>query len=87
MGDITLSSFGGVILGEQVMGPLSPCPSSSTNYWGDYDDLQTIGYGVGSGSTAGVATWIGTFGDSSQGCQFDWAFTSFHLHVSNVVYQ
>ena len=85
----------GFTLGEPVFGPLTPCPSvqpsanvqSNNGYWGDYDDLQTIGWGVGTGSAPGVATWIQTFSDSSQGCQFNWAWTSYQLHISNVVYQ
>jgi hypothetical protein len=92
---VIFSGNSGLILTEPVFGPLMPCPATAaegdgngvTDYGGDYDDLQPIGYGVGAGGVAGVPTWIQTFSDSSQGCQYQWDFTSYHLHVSNTVFQ
>jgi hypothetical protein len=73
----------GLALGEPLFGPLTPCPSSGSNYWGDYDDLQNVA--IASGSL--TPDWITTFSDSSQGCQYQWDFTSYHVHLSDVRFQ
>jgi hypothetical protein len=89
-GNLTQSANGqSLLLGEPVFGPLTPCPSTTvgstqgSDYWGDYDDLQTIGTAAGTTSPA----WLQTFSDSSQGCQYQWVWTSYHVHVSNVTFE
>ena len=76
----------GTIVTQQVGGPLTPCPSAGTSYWGDYDDIQLTGFSTPDGGTP-TPTWIQTSSDSSQGCQFQWQYISYHVHVSNVQFQ
>lgn len=52
------------------------CPDLR-GYWGDYDDLEMIGFDSGS-----IARFLRTISDSSQGCVQRWEYTSHHVHVS-----
>lgn len=47
-------------------------------YWGDYDDLQFIGFAENSVN----ARFLRTFTDSSAGCTKQWEYTSDAVHVS-----
>ncbi len=52
-------------------------------YWGDYDDLQFMGFA--DGGTA--AQFLRTFTDSSAGCTEEWMYTSAAVHVSALAFQ
>jgi hypothetical protein len=58
------------------------CPDNR-GYWGDYDDLQIVGFL--NGSTA--PTFIRTMSDSSLGCTEQWQYTSKAVHVRAAVFQ
>ena len=52
------------------------CPDLR-GYWGDYDDLEIVGFTEG-----GAAQFLRTVSDSSMGCQQRWEYTSHHVHIS-----
>jgi hypothetical protein len=58
------------------------CPDNR-GYWGDYDDLEIIGFLDGSTSP----TFIRTMSDSSLGCVKKWQYTSQHLHIRAAVFK
>lgn len=53
------------------------CPDLR-GYWGDYDDMELIGF-----TDSLVAIFLRAFSDSSQGCVKRWQYTQHHLHVSS----
>jgi hypothetical protein len=72
--------------GQRVFLPTTAVPSHEVcaddrGYWGDYDDLQYIGE-----SPEGAHEFIRAYSDSSLGCNRQWQFTSWHVHVSSVVF-
>jgi hypothetical protein len=58
------------------------CPDIR-GYWGDYDDLQIVGFL--NGSTA--PTFVRTMTDSLLGCTEQWQYTSKAVHVRAAVFQ
>lgn len=59
---------------------LSICQSTTTNYWGDYDDIQYVF------AQNGAARFIRTFSDSTAGCVTRLPYTSSHVHVSERIF-
>jgi hypothetical protein len=55
---------------------------ATRGYWGDYDDLQFIGFKPNSTT----AQFLRTFTDSSAGCTERWTFTSAAVHVSSLAF-
>jgi hypothetical protein len=66
-----------IFLPKGIVGVQLVCPDKR-GYWGDYDDLQFVGFN----KEGGQAEFIRTFSDSTQGCNFQWQYLSQHLHVS-----
>lgn len=56
------------------------CPDLR-GYWGDYDDLEMIGF------ADGAAQFLRTVSDSTMGCQRRWEYTSHHVHISEATFQ
>ena len=52
--------------------------SDLRGYWGDYDDMELVGF-----TSSQTAIFMRAFSDSSQGCTKRWEYTSHHLHVSS----
>jgi hypothetical protein len=50
-------------------------------YWGDYDDLEIVGF-----SRGGAAQFLRTVSDSSMGCQQRWLLTSHHVHITAAIF-
>lgn len=65
-----------------VSGKIPPhpvCPDDR-GYRGDYDDLQFLDR-----NASGAPRFIRAYSDSTNGCQYQWEFTSKHLHVSSAI--
>ena len=52
------------------------CPDTR-GYWGDYDDLEISEF---SGDPP-TPTFIRTVSDSGAGCEYEWKYTSHHVHI------
>lgn len=61
--------------------PRTVC-GDTRGYWGDYDDLQFIGFAPNSTT----AQFLRTFTDSTAGCSEQWTFTSSAVHVSALTF-
>lgn len=59
-----------------VIKAIPVCPDLR-GYWGDYDDLEMVGF-----EKEGTARFLRTISDSSEGCVQRWEYTSHHVHVS-----
>jgi hypothetical protein len=57
------------------------CPDLR-GYWGDYDDLELVGFTEG-----GTAQFLRTVSDSTLGCAYRWQYTSHHVHISAAIFQ
>lgn len=79
---MVLSGGARILISFNLTNPRLVCPDSQPGrgYWGDYDDLQFVGFAQGSVN----AQFLRAFSDSSAGCIKRWAFTSEHLHVNAV---
>jgi len=60
--------------------PAHPVCPDDRGYWGDYDDLQFLDR-----TAAGTPRFIRAYSDSTNGCQYQWEYTSKHLHVSSAI--
>ncbi len=60
---------------------LPVCTSTTTQYWGDYDDLGLIGL-----ESDFRARFIRTYTDSTYGCLDRTGFSAWHQHVSGVIF-
>jgi hypothetical protein len=61
--------------------PLLVC-SDTRGYWGDYDDLQFVGFAPNSSA----ARFLRTFTDSSAGCTKRWEHLAEHVHVGSAAF-
>jgi hypothetical protein len=68
-----------ILLPFTLVGSHLVCPDLR-GYWGDYDDMQLVGF-----TESLSAIFLRAFSDSSQGCSKRWEFTSHHLHVSSAI--
>lgn len=73
-----LSSGTRFMITFNLVNPLLVC-SDTRGYWGDYDDLQFIGFAPNSTT----ARFLRTFTDSSAGCIKRWTYVADHVHVSS----
>lgn len=69
------------MIGWKFVKPRLVC-GDKRGYWGDYDDLQFIGF-VKDTTTA---RFLRTFSDSSAGCTQQWEFMSDAVHVSSATF-
>lgn len=75
----SLSNGAHFMLAFPLVGPLLVCPDNR-GYWGDYDDLQLVGF------TGGTARFMRTFTDSSAGCNKRWDYVAEHVHVGSATF-
>jgi hypothetical protein len=76
-----LSNGARLLIAFNLINPLLVCPDKR-GYWGDYDDLQFIGF-VNDTTTA---QFLRTFTDSSAGCTQRWQYTSGAVHVGSALF-
>ncbi|HEV7239193.1 MAG TPA: hypothetical protein VGQ36_08130 [Thermoanaerobaculia bacterium] len=69
------------MIGFDFVAPLLVC-GDKRGYWGDYDDLQFIGFEKNSVN----ARFLRTYTDSSAGCTKQWEYTSKAVHVSSAAF-
>jgi hypothetical protein len=71
-----------IFLPFPVIKTMPVCPDNR-GYWGDYDDLEMIGFSP----NATTPTFIRTMSDSSLGCVKRWEYVSQHLHIRAGVFE
>ena len=76
-----LSSGLRFLIAFNLVGPMLVC-SDIRGYWGDYDDLEFIGF-VPDTTTA---RFLHTFTDSSAGCTKRWQYTAEAVHVGSAIF-
>ena len=69
-----------VLLTTHLTGPMLVCPDNR-GYWGDYDDLQFIGFPPDGTDPQ----FIRTFTSSAAGCTRRWEHTSEHVHIGSAI--
>ena len=62
---------------SNAAGFIDPAGHYGGGYWGDYDDLEMIGF-----DSAGNARFLRTVSDSSMGCVQRSQYTSHHVHIT-----
>jgi len=70
-----------LLIAFNLINPLLVCPDNR-GYWGDYDDLQFVGFLPNSTT----AKFLRTFTNSSAGCMTRWEYTSEQVHVGSAAF-